>query len=74
MDRFATDPPDVPVLDDVLMLLQLLVNTEQFYVSSTMPYLYTYIMGQYCDASLYHVSLWISLSIDASMYHCVLIV
>ena len=34
LDRFAADPPDVPVLDDTLMLLQLLVNSGQFYVSS----------------------------------------
>ena len=34
LDRFVTDPPDVPVLDDVLILLRLLVDTGQFYVSS----------------------------------------
>ena len=33
LDRFVTDPPDVPVLADVLMLLQLLVNSGQFHVS-----------------------------------------
>ena len=33
LDRFDSDPPDVPVLDDVLILLQLLVNSGQFYVS-----------------------------------------
>ena len=38
LDRFVTDPPDVPVLDDVLIILQLLVNTGQFYVSSIKPY------------------------------------
>ena len=38
LDRFAADPPDVPVLDDTLMLLRLLVNSGQFYVSSMVLY------------------------------------
>ena len=38
LDRFAADPPDVPVLDDTLMLLWLLVNSGQFYVSFMMLY------------------------------------
>ena len=33
LERFPTDPPDVPTLSDVLIVLQSLVNTGQFYVS-----------------------------------------
>ena len=56
LDRFVTDPPDVPVLDDVLILLQLLVNNGQFYVSSITPYQHM------------HIAAYISHSVDMSMY------
>ena len=41
LDRYASDPPNVPVLDDTLMLLQFLVNSGQFYVSYIIYFMYT---------------------------------
>ena len=45
LDRFVTDPPDVPVLADVLMFLQLLVNSGQFHVSHANTCIHTHTLS-----------------------------